>query len=239
MIRMLFAIHEAKSLILLTGETGCGKTFLLNAVRRELMSRSYRVAMITSPSSDPLDLLRQISLELGIHTVEWAKSEILHALRKFLVYHMQKNSRTVLIVDDADTIDGIKAFEELKLLLNLEKDGRFLLTLTLAGQPRLKGILKKVPSLNQRVALNSQLPPLSEEDAFGYINHRLKRVNGSKKIFSYKAMKEIYKASRGFPRRINDLCDLALLIGFSERRSQVDVAAILEAKSEFKGFGIE
>jgi len=239
LVRLIYAIRELKGLVLLTGDAGCGKTFVLSNARRELLKRGYKVALVSSPARDSVDLLRQIALEFGIRKVEPLKSEIVFALRDYFGYHLQQGAASVLMVDDADTIDDERTLEELKLLLNLEKNGRPLVQLVLAGQPRLRAQLKRIASLNQRVGQSYHLSPLSEEDANGYIGHRLRAVNGSRRIFDPRAIREIYRSSRGVPRLINNLCDLSLLIACSERRGMIDPQTVGEAREEFKEFGLE
>jgi len=56
--------------------------------------------------------------------------------------------------------------------------------------------------------------PFSEEDAKDYIKHRLKVAGCSKEIFAEEAIKRIYQYTQGIPRRINTVCDNALLEGY-------------------------
>jgi len=47
-----------------------------------------------------------------------------------------------------------------------------------------------------------------------------------KKRFYAAAIEEIYAVSKGVPRKINNLCDLALLIGYSKNQEMVDVDVV-------------
>ena len=64
--------------------------------------------------------------------------------------------RTQLIVglvpdelDDAQAIESVKGFEEIRLLINFQFNDRFLLTVVSIGQPELRHRVAGVPQLNQ------------------------------------------------------------------------------------------
>ncbi|GIW72607.1 MAG: ATPase [Planctomycetota bacterium] len=234
LVRLLYAVSEGKGCALLTGEPGCGKTFLLHRLAAELAERGVRVALIKNPASEPLDLLRQIARALGVRNADTSKSDLVAALEQFLVYHRARGSRAVVLIDDADVIDDERAYEELRLLLNLESGGRGLLTLVLAGPARLTKIVRRVPGLAQRVAVSASLPPLGGSETSGYIAHRLGRAQGRPEIFDRRALSEIHRASGGVPRLINHICDLSLLIGASEGSQRIDARIVERAQQEIR-----
>jgi general secretion pathway protein A len=234
LVRIIYAIMESKSCVLLTGDAGCGKTFLLNSLARELTEKRVKVAMVKNPSSDALDLLRQIAQTFGVRNAQQTKSEIVAALEQYLGYYRERGVRAVLIIDDADTIENERAYEELRLLLNLTLAGKSLLTLVLAGSNRLRTSLRRVPGLAQRVALSYALPPLTEEDSISYVNHRMKTVEGDHHIFEMRALRDVYRSARGIPRLINNICDLSLLLGAAEGRRNVDARIVARAREELK-----
>jgi type II secretory pathway predicted ATPase ExeA len=45
-------------------------------------------------------------------------------------------------------------------------------------------------------------------------------------MFTQEAMDEIFSHSDGLPRKINNICDLSLLIGFSMKYTTLDVEII-------------
>ncbi len=234
LVRILYAIAESKGCVLLAGEPGCGKTFLLHSLARELGKRRVKVAMVKNPSADPLDLLRQVAQAFGVKSATATKSELIAALEQYLAYYRERGVRAVLLVDDADTIDNDRAYEELRLLQNLESEGRPLLTIVLAGHPRLRAQVRRVPGLAQRVAVSYQVPPLAEEETIAYVNHRVERAEGDKHIFDLRALREVHRSTRGIPRLINQLCDLSLLLGAAEGRRSVDPRTVARARDEMK-----
>ena len=106
-------------------------------------------------------------------------------------------------------------FEEIRLLLNFQLNDRFLMTVILLGQPELKEKVKNIEQLNQRIAIKYHLSPFNEEDTYSYIKFRQNTAGRDESAISEEAIERIYKHTNGVPRKINNLCDLSLLIGFS------------------------
>jgi len=125
-------------------------------------------------------------------------------------------------------------FEELRLLLNFQLNDRFLLTLVLVGQVELRAMVKAIPQFDQRIAIKCHLGALSPDDTKGLILHRLAVAGRTEPIFSEEAMALIHEHTEGTPRRINNICDVSLLIGFSRGLKEVDVRLIRELISSEK-----
>ena len=56
------------------------------------------------------------------------------------------------------------------------------------------------------------------EETAEYVAHRLRAAGAERSIIEPDAIPALHDLSRGVPRQINRLCDLALLIGFAEER---------------------
>ena len=119
----------------------------------------------------------------------------------------------MLLVDEAQLASDSETLEEMRLLLNLQHADSFLLTLVVAGQPELRGIIDRVPQFKQRLTLRCHLGPLSEAEVPLYIRHRMARAGAKRAIFTHEAERAVYEATRGVPREMNSLGDLALLVG--------------------------
>src|SRR5437867_3551979 len=64
-----------------------------------------------------------------------------------------------------------------------------------------------------------------------YVAYRLKMAGQLKPLFTEAAIKLIFDFTRGTPREINNLCDVALLVGYSKRASEIDetiIAAVIK-----------
>ena len=111
--------------------------------------------------------------------------------------------------------------EQLRLLTNLETSERKLLQIILIGQPELRDMLARpeLEQLAQRVIARYHLSALSAKETAQYIHHRLIVAGLTRAApFDRDAVQRIHALSRGVPRRINLLCDRALLGAYAERR---------------------
>jgi general secretion pathway protein A len=51
--------------------------------------------------------------------------------------------------------------------------------------------------------------------------HRLEVAGCTRPVFTPSALESLYELSGGVPRRINRLCDLALLVGFADELPEI------------------
>ena len=111
--------------------------------------------------------------------------------------------------------------------------------IVLVGQPELQEllILPSIKQLNERITVRYNINPLSQDHVQNYIEHRLKIAGGSNGNlrFLHGTYKTIYACSQGIPRRINSICDRALLIAYSKGSSSIDKKTIKNAVSDIGG----
>ncbi len=234
--RMLYAMRERKGAALLTGEYGSGKTLLSRVFWQELQQEhKYQAAFILNPCLSGLEFVKEIYYQLsGGRDVPEAKIDLFHLLHKLLYSKFDEGKHCIIVVDEAQAIQSEDIFEELRLLLNFQLNDSFLLTLILVGQPELKEKINNLPQLRQRIAIRYHLKALSEELTREYIQHRLKVAGAQQEIFPEDVLNEIYKFSAGIPRRINNICDMALLVGFSERVDKINKEIIREVTQDLE-----
>lgn len=221
--RMLYCIRERKGAGVLTGVFGCGKTVISRVILKELGQERYRSAYIANPRLTDLDMLRMIAHHLGAAAPATNKADVLMALEQAANDNAREGRDTVIVIDEAHTIHDAGVFEELRLLLNFQREDRFLVTLLLLGQPELAKAVETNKPFEQRVSIKAHLEPLSMDETQAYISHRL-RVAGHAQpelIFPHDAVAAIYDATGGIPRRINRLCDICLLSGMGMQAKTV------------------
>jgi general secretion pathway protein A len=214
---LLYGINQRAGFIALTGEVGSGKTTVLRTLLSQLDADHYRTALIFNPCLSPPELLQNINREFGIPPSVSNSSAPLDALNLFLLQQNTEGRIVVLIIDEAQNLEA-PVLEQIRLISNLETDREKLIQIVLSGQPEFVNILKKdeIRQLSQRITVRYHLQPMDFQDTAHYIGHRIE-VAGAKGgvIFSKRALRRIYKYSRGLPRLINAACDRALMVGYT------------------------
>ena len=99
-----------------------------------------------------------------------SKAGRLRTLNERLELNAQRGINSVLVVDEAQAIESVKGFEELRLLTNFQLNNQFLLTVVLIGQPELRHRVAGIPQLNQRIAGRAHLGPFTTEETTSYIS---------------------------------------------------------------------
>jgi type II secretory pathway predicted ATPase ExeA len=220
--RLMYAVQANMGGCMLTGIFGCGKTLLNQALIEKLDKLgNYKIAFITNPYLTHIELLRMIAYYLGVTNLPEKKSEILtdfllETLEKILYSNNDDGKHTVVIIDEAHIIEDKLIFEELRLLLNFQLKDKFLLTLILSGQPELKKNVDNIKQLSQRIPIRYHLERFNFEETKNYILHRFSVAGRTEPLFKEDAYELIHNGSGGIPRRINHICDMSLLIGFSK-----------------------
>jgi general secretion pathway protein A len=237
LVRLTYAVQRRRGVALLTGEHGCGKTTVSRALIQRLDAEHYEIALLGKPTWNVVSFLREILYQLGVETTEENKPALLHLLNDVLLRNFQRGRDTVVIVDEAQLIEDPAVFEELRLLLNFQTDDRFLMTLILIGSSELLPRIRLLRHLDQRIAVRFHLNPLDARHTAGYIAHRLATAGRAQPVFTTAATQMIFEFTKGSPRTINNVCDLALLIGALHRLDGIDAATVTTAIDETLGGG--
>ncbi len=223
---LVSALRGKKSVLLLTGEAGCGKTTLLRKLIDELET-SLRFVYLNYANLQFEDLIALVCANLGI--VCSSRGQI-SALRDYLVAQRKAGNGVVLIVDEAQNLPD-RAFSGLKTLIQTPSAKGPLLQLVLAGQRELEVRLGHSPLADFRNDIDvwCQLAPLDKGEVRGFIRHRLKFAGHSGDIpMTPDAIERITDYSRGIPRLINAICDKALLAASQDQRDEISSDIVVE-----------
>jgi general secretion pathway protein A len=237
LVRLVYTVRHRKGCGMLTGEYGCGKTTLSRALIQRLEAERYEIGLLTNPSWTPVDFLREALYQLGVEAHEKTKSELLHQLNDLFFRNYRAGRDTVLIVDEAQLIEDDAVFEELRLLMNFQTDDRFLVTLLLIGSPELRERVRRLKHLDQRITIRYHLNTLDDAHTAAYVTHRLTMAGRGTPIFTDEAIRLIFDFTRGTPREINNLCDVALLVGYTKRVKEIGEKIIAEVIKDQVGLG--
>jgi general secretion pathway protein A len=221
---LIYGIGEKKGFMVVTGGIGTGKTTLCRALLAGLDGKTVS-ALIFNPALSDIELLKTINQEFGIRIVgRGTKKRHLDALNTYLMRNFAAGRNAVLMIDEAQNLSH-NVLEQIRMLSNLETVREKLLQIILLGQPELRRLLA-LPSLrqlNERITVRYDLKPLAREDVRRYIEHRLIKAGADKgSTFTTGSYDLIYRLSRGIPRRINAICDRALLIAYGQDLRTID-----------------
>ena len=222
---LIYGIGEKKGFIVASGGIGAGKTTLCRALLAG-MDGMTASALIFNPALSDIELLKTINQEFGIRIVgRGTKKRYIDALNTFLLQNFAAGRNAVLMIDEAQNLSH-SVLEQIRMLSNLETVREKLIQIILLGQPELRRLLA-LPSLrqlNERITVRYDLKPLAREDVRRYIEHRLVTAGAEKgsNSFTTGSYDLIYRLSRGIPRRINAICDRALLIAYGRDLRTID-----------------
>lgn len=233
LLKLRYAIESRRGAALLVGPPGCGKTLVVQLLRRQLGDSFGRTAHLVFPKMPVAQLIAHLADELGAGgAAEGGTIDVsLRHIRHQLTETAKAGKHTMVAIDEAHLIDNVETLEALRLLLNFEYAGQPLLTLLLVGQASLLPTLDRMRALEERLAVKCLLRALTLEETVSYVNHRLTAAGAERTIFEPAALETLHELTQGAPRRINRLCDLALLVGYAEERRTI-TAEQFEAVSE-------
>ncbi len=238
---LLYGVGGGGGFVLLSGEIGAGKTTVCRCFLEQIPKRC-NVAYIFNPKLTVLELVKSVCDEFRI-PVESQRGQPLtvktcvDALNEFLLKTHAVGQNNVLIIDEAQMLT-VDVLEQLRLLTNLETNERKLLQIVLIGQPELRTMLERpeLEQLAQRVIARFHLKALSSKETEHYIRHRLSVAGMTRAIpFDRKALQRIHEIARGVPRRINLLCDRAMLGAFAHGKNNIDTEIVEKSAREVFG----
>lgn len=230
---------EDRDLAVLTGAVGAGKTLLTRALvdaLAESLGEKAHVVLLVNPRLSPSELLSTLAERLGVSPLPRSKPKLLDAILARLFEIHDDGGLSLLIVDEAHLLPTRAVFEELRLLLNLTLDDSALLGLCLVGQEELRARLgkKDLRSFAQRIGAGFHLEPLPADEVGSYIAHRLAVAGRTAPLFDDGAVAVVAEVCGGIPRRINVVCQAALLVGYGLEAETIDAAIVTDVWQDLR-----
>ncbi|MCM8811845.1 MAG: AAA family ATPase [Candidatus Omnitrophica bacterium] len=237
MDHLSYGLQQRLGFLMITGEVGTGKTTVARALVDKLAGIIH-TALILNPALSGTQLLQAIAKDFGIlpdpktRRLPTNRGELIGLIENFLLKQAAAGSYCVLIIDEAQAL-SLQALEQVRLLSTVETTKAKLLQIILVGQPELIERLERnyrLRALKDRIAVKYHMQPLTEEETGAYINHRLRVASAERQIprFTEGAISKIASLSNGIPRRINRICDNALLAGFVHEAFTIDEKLVEE-----------
>jgi general secretion pathway protein A len=232
LLKLRYLIENRKSCGLLVGEHGLGKTYLTHVLEHLLRESRPRFLRVVFPLLSPAELLRYVGLQTGVTSPgEPATAEVvLTRLENWLRSRKPADPPPVLVVDDAHLLEPAH-LQTLQFLLNLNAEAAGF-TLILVGRPDLLPRVRRVAALADRVTVQTVLNALTPEEAAAYVTHRLEAAGLTDSVLQPAAVHAAWELSHGFPRSLNQVCDLSLLVGYAEGLRSLSAVEIQAAAEE-------
>jgi general secretion pathway protein A len=224
---LVYGVEHGAGFTVITGDVGCGKTTLIRHLLNNL-EQNVTVGLISNTQRDIGDLLKWVLLSFDQAYDATDKVALFDQLQQFLIKQYSEGRRTVLIIDEAQNL-AAPTLEELRMLSNVNADKHQLLQLVLVGQPQLKDLLRHrdLEQFAQRISADFHIGPLASDEVPDYIRHRLGVAGRQAMLFDDNAMSRVAGVTKGVPRKINVLCDTALVYGFA-LEAQIITADVVE-----------
>lgn len=213
---------EHKSMCLISGQAGVGKTTATHAAVCELPRNKYSVVYL-GQDRDGSNLIRRLASGLGLEPKRFRNHVWMQIGQLLSDSVIEQNKTPVVVIDEAHLLDDI-TLEDLRLLTNVDFDRSSPLAVILLGQLPLRTRLKSpgFEALNQRLRFRYALEGFTEDETSDYIKHHLQLVSLPQDLFSHEAVRLIFQASRGIAREINNYCTTALLKAQSSNVTKID-----------------
>ena len=242
LLKILYAIENRREVVVLCGPSGVGKSLVQQQLRPQLPDLVGPIISLPYPDLDRDQLLAYLAMQLSDEPNQNVSSpalsirQIENAIRKASLARKQ----ILLLIEEAEWMEARGGFEALRLLLNLAKvpsddnasddsSSQTGLTILMNGQPSLLPQLERQVSFNQRIAARCVLNRFNVEETYSYITHRLRVAGASAdQIFESAAIDSIHFLTEGIPRRINNLCDMLLMVGYAQEIPRIHASIVEE-----------
>ncbi len=218
-----YGIRQRKGFVAITGEVGVGKTMILRSYLDKVGPEKQKTIYILNPKVSFDNLLSTILRELGAEAIAGQATDKLNQLHEVLIAEYRNDYTVVLLIDEAQNIP-IETLESIRMLSNLETATEKLIQIVLVGQPELDELLNRheLRQVRERIGLQARIAPLTNAESVAYIDHRLSLVSSDpRKVFSKQALNRIVGSAKGIPRRLNILCDSALITGYGYQQPRI------------------
>ena len=232
LLKLRYAVENQLGAALLAGVSGSGKTMLVQTLKRQVDERYSPIVHLVYPKMSGGALLSYLACELGASDTSLPVDECVRRIQRSLSENAQRGSHALIVVDEAHMLLDSDAMETLRLLLNFESEDHPTQTLLLVGHANLLAALERMPALEARLGLKCLLRPFSLEETMSYVSHRLTAAGATNEIFTAEAMSLLHELTAGNPRRVNRLCDLALLVGYAEEQVRINAHQIEAVSNE-------
>ncbi|MBM4397504.1 MAG: AAA family ATPase [Deltaproteobacteria bacterium] len=232
LLQGLLLWSDLHGLALVTGQSGVGKSITLRRFVHTLDQTRYHVIDFSYVPTTVTGFLRSLNRQLGL-PMRGHTSDLFDQAQKHLISReAEQGPHPVLLIDDAEGLN-VPVLDAVRRLTCYELDSQDRFSILLSAMDDLLPTLRHpaLDSLRSRIAYAHGLKPFVLEDTRNYIRFHLERASADPKLFSDDAVRRIFNASAGFPRKINQIATQALIAATIQGRDTIDgdfIAAIIK-----------
>ncbi len=216
-----------RSVMLLSGDNGVGKSALVAQWVRALEPKAYRPLTITQASLSASGVLCTLLAKLG-QVPGYQRATNISRMED-AISHLG-SVIPVIILDEAQNYTA-SAMEEVRLLLGLNLPPQPVFCLIMIGDNYLLASLRLQSrrALYTRISVSHQLQPLQPAQVEAYLEYRMKQVGLNRPCFEAAAIEMIASASDGVPRTINLIARAAWLEASGQQQTKIATKHVEEA----------
>lgn len=238
--KLELALRLKRGLNVVIGDVGTGKTTLCRHLIRKFSTETdFECHLVLDPSFDTQEEFLNLLFEFFCGHVpdsNFKVSELKESIKQSLFIKGVDEQKTVVLIIDEGQKATEACIEIMRELLNYETNTFKLLQIVIFAQLEFEQILKNRSNFADRINVLHYLAPMNFKDTRLMVHHRLKlssKAPKPRKLFTLPAMWAIYRASRGYPRKIIHLCHQSMLAVIIQNRSQVGWSIIRSCKKRF------
>jgi type II secretory pathway predicted ATPase ExeA len=228
--RLEYLVDARRRLGVLVGEGGIGKSLVLRTAAEQLARSGAAVATIDVAGAGTREFLWQLAAALGAAPRDSVDVvQLWRQIADCLAENRLQQKSTILMVDNAGEA-GPDVLTQIARLARLESSPDARWTIVLAAVPAEAARWNE--SLREQVDLRVDLEPWDEAETIGYIQTALVDAGRCDPVFLEEALLAIYALTRGVPRRVVRLAELALIAGAAAGVERIDAELVHASNGE-------
>ncbi len=224
------AIRLRRGLNVVIGDVGTGKTTLCRRLIGKFNGdENVKTHLLLDPYfCNSVEFLSAVGRMFGLEekagnsVTEWQLKE---KIKNYLLEQgVNKENVIVLIIDEGQKIPDF-CLEIVREFLNYETNEYKLLQIVIFAQNEFRKTLEERSNFTDRINFVYDLGPLNFSDTRSMIRYRMKKASktGENPLhFTYPAMRSIFNATGGYPRKVVTLCHQIILTVIVQNRTRVN-----------------
>lgn len=226
-------MKQHRGLMLLTGQSGTGKTTVLRHFVESLKRDYYEPFYIPLSTVSVIDFYRQLNTMLGGQP-KHTKAALFASIQESIIHRSHDLKKVPVIILDEAHLLYAKNFFEFQIICNFRMDSRDPALFILSGQTYLREKLARpiFASFMQRINLKFDMGPLDVAEIGPYIGHHLTIAGSTAQLFTDGAVDAIHKNTAGIQRLVGDLAWKTLTLGALEKKETLTEEEVYRSYKE-------